>query len=136
MNFSHQLTDYTEFQDSRKRTGALRPLFALCAVAALLAGGATSVWAQTSTAGTVAGQVSDESNAAIPGAQVKVTESATGESQVTITNDAGRYVFSQVPPGRYNISFSKTGFSTFDVNAQSVDVGAVLTINAKLKVGS
>jgi Carboxypeptidase regulatory-like domain len=111
-------------------------LFSLATTAILLTTSVTPARGQTSTAGTVAGQVTDESNAAIPGAEVKVTETATGQAQVTVTNDAGRYIFSQVPPGKYNISFSKSGFSVYDVNAQSVDVGAVLTINAKLKIGS
>jgi hypothetical protein len=65
-----------------------------------------------------------------------VLETATGAVETTLTNDAGRYIFSQVPPGKYSIAFTKTGFSTYSVNAQSVDVGAVLTINAKLEVGA
>jgi hypothetical protein len=92
--------------------------------------------AQTSTAGTVAGQVTDEQNAAVPGAEVKVVEVSTKITQTSLTNDAGRYIFSQVPPGVYNISFTRPGFSAYQVNTQTVDVGAVLTINAVLKVGS
>jgi len=53
-----------------------------------------------------------------------------------VSNDAGRYVFSQVSPGTYNISFTKQGFSIYDVNSQAVEVGEVLTLNARLKVGS
>ncbi len=53
-----------------------------------------------------------------------------------MTNEAGRYIFSQVLPGTYNMTFTKQGFTTYQVNAQNVDVGAVLTINAKLKIGS
>jgi Carboxypeptidase regulatory-like domain len=125
--------------DLRERTirfGSTRLFPGLCAVAVLLAAGATSVWAQTSTAGTVAGQVTDEQGAVIPGSQVKIAGAATGAIQTTVTNDAGRYIFSQVPPGKYNVSFAKTGFSTYSVNAQNVAVGAVLTINAKLSVGA
>jgi len=110
-------------------------LLVLC-LGIFLSLGATPVWAQSSTAGTVAGQVTDETNAAVPGTRVKITEPSTNDSQETMTNDAGRYVFSQVPPGTYNISFTKAGFSTYDVNAQGVEVGVVLTLNAKLKVGS
>ena len=92
----------------------------LCAVAAFLVVGATSVWAQTSTAGSVAGQVTDESNAAVPGTQVKVTDTGTGAALTALTNNDGRYFFSSVPPGTYNVSFSKNGFSTYDVNTQPV----------------
>lgn len=97
---------------------------------------ATSVWGQTSTAGTVSGQVTDEQSAAVPGAQVKLVEPATGATQTTVSNDAGRFIFSTVPPGKYNLTFAKDGFAGFQVNSQVVDVGAVLTVNAKLKVGS
>ena len=124
------------FRERRIRFGVTRPFFGLCAVAVLLASGATSVWAQTSTAGTVAGQVTDESNAAVPGAQVKIADPGTGTEFTTVTNNDGRYTFSSVPPGTYNVGFTKTGFSTYDVNKQAVDVGQVLTLNAKLKVGS
>ena len=92
--------------------------------------------AQTATAGTVAGQVTDESNAAVPGAEVKVISAGTKTAQTATTNEAGRYIFSQVPPGTYTIAFTKQGFSTYEVNGQDVVVGAVLTINAKMKVGA
>jgi hypothetical protein len=115
------------------RVGFARPVSVLCAVAVCLAAGASSGWAQTSTAGTVAGQVTDQQNAAVPGAQVRVIDTSTGATQTTVTNDTGRYIFSQVPPGKYNITFSKEGFSNSFVAAQPVDVGAVLTINADWK---
>src|SRR5581483_4534512 len=102
----------------------------------LFALSATSIWGQTSTAGTVSGQVTDEQNAAVPGAEVKLTDVGTGAAQTTLSNDAGRYIFSQVNPGTYNVTFTKQGFSTFEVNAQKVQIGLVLTLNAKLKVGT
>ncbi|HKE22077.1 MAG TPA: carboxypeptidase-like regulatory domain-containing protein [Bryobacteraceae bacterium] len=95
-----------------------------------------SCWAQTATAGTVTGQVVDEQNAVVPGTSVKIVEPSTNATQVTVANEAGRYIFSQVPPGVYNMIFTKEGFATFEVNAQTVAVGEVLTINAKLKIGA
>src|SRR5581483_3241925 len=108
----------------------------LIAVAVLLCTCALSSWAQTSTGGTVAGQVTDESNAAVPGATVKVVEVSTNLVQQSVTNEAGRYIFSQVPPGKYNIVFTKDGFTSYYVNGQDVGVGAVLTITAKMKMGA
>ncbi len=96
----------------------------------------TSAWAQTSQVGTVAGQVTDEQNAAIPGAAVKLTDISTNASIESATNNDGRYVFSSVQPGTYNISIVKQGFNTYDVNHQAVEISQVLTINAILKVGS
>jgi hypothetical protein len=96
----------------------------------------TSAWAQTSQVGTISGQVTDEQGAAIPGATIKITDVSTSAHQDTTTNNGGRYVFSSVTPGTYNISISKQGFSTYEVNAQAVEISAVLTINAVLRVGS
>lgn len=113
-----------------------RQFTAVCVAILLLGLSATSIWGQTSTAGTVSGQVTDEQNAAVPGTEVKITDITTNASQTTLSNDAGRYVFSQVNPGNYNMTFSKQGFTIYQVNSQTVAIGMVLTINAKLKIGS
>jgi hypothetical protein len=97
---------------------------------------AISAWAQTSQVGTVAGVVTDEQNAAVPGTAVKLTDVSTNAHIETTSNNDGRYVFSSVSPGTYNISFVKQGFSTYEVNGQAVEISAVLTINAVLRVGS
>ena len=69
--------------------------------------GASSAWGQTSTAGTVAGLVTDEQSAAIPGATVKLTDTSTNEVHTSVSNIDGRYAFTSVPPGKYNLSFGK-----------------------------
>jgi hypothetical protein len=61
---------------------------------------------------------------------------ATGAAFASISNDAGRYDFPTVPPGKYDITFTKEGFTTYDIKSQEVQVGIVLTLNASLKVGS
>ena len=113
------------------RRSVLTALICLCVLL-----GISPAWSQSSTAGTVSGQVIDEQNAAIPGAEVKLTDTSTNAAMSTLSNDAGRYVFSQVSPGTYNVSFNKQGFASYQVNAQAVQIGQVLTLNAKLKVGS
>jgi hypothetical protein len=98
--------------------------------------GTSGAWGQTSTVGTVAGLVTDEQSAAIPAAVVKLTDTSTNAAMSTVTNTDGRYVFSSVPPGKYNLSFGKEGFTSYRVDGQAVDIGQSLTINATLKVGS
>src|SRR5580698_9794453 len=109
--------------------------FAVC-LGIVLGLSATSAWAQTSQVGTVVGQVTDEQNAAVPGAAIKMTDVSTSSVLETTSNNDGRYVFSSVTPGTYNISIVKQGFNTYDVNGQAVEISSVLTINAVLKVGS
>ncbi len=96
----------------------------------------TRLRAQTSQVGTVSGAVTDESKAAVPGTVVKLTDITTSAALTTTSNNDGRYVFSSVTPGTYNVSFSKQGFSTYEVNQQPVEISSVLTINAVLRVGS
>src|SRR5579871_2564750 len=108
----------------------------LVCLAVLLSLAAVPAWSQSTAAGTVSGQVTDAQNAIIPGTQVKLEDVSTKQALTTMTNDAGRYSFINVPPGTYNLHFTKTGFSVYQANSQSVEVGQVLTINASLKVGA
>jgi hypothetical protein len=102
----------------------------------LLVLGTAQVWAQAVSTGTIAGQVIDEQNAAVAGASVRITDTATNITLSTTTNDTGRYVISNITPGTYNISISKAGFSTYEINGQAVDVGVSLALNAKMRVGT
>ena len=115
-----------------KGLGLLGPL----AVFALVIGVSVPANAQSSIAGTVTGQVTDSSGAAVPGTAIKLLDVATGAAFVSVSNDAGRYDFPTVPPGKYDITFGKDGFTTYSIKAQNVQVGIVLTLNASLKVGS
>ena len=111
-------------------------VFGALATFALAIGLSVPANAQSSIAGTVTGQVTDSSGAAVPGAAIKLLDVATGAAFASISNDAGRYDFPTVPPGKYDITFTKDGFTTYNIKAQDVRVGVVLTLNASLKVGS
>jgi len=93
-------------------------------------------WSQATSTAAVTGQVTDQQNAAVAGAEVKLMDTATNSALTTATNDTGRYVFVNVPSGTYNLTFSKPGFSTYKVDNQTVEVGAPTTVNAALNVGS
>ena len=89
---------------------------------------------QSTSSGGVSGVVMDEGHAVVSGATVQLKDAATGALRGTTTNDAGRYTV-QLPPGIYDLSISKIGFSVDHVNSQIVEVGLTLTIDATLKVG-
>src|SRR5689334_6645900 len=74
--------------------------------------GPQSAWAQATSTGSVAGVVTDPSNAVISGATVTLKEASTGRTQSGTTNENGRYIFPNISPGSYEISISKTGFAT------------------------
>ena len=96
----------------------------------------SSARAQTASSGSVTGQVSDPQGAIVAGAEVTLTDSATKSTSTTTTNDAGRYNFPVINPGVYDIVVSRQGFKTARFTAQKVSVGAVLTVNVSMEVGS
>ena len=105
-------------------------------VAVLISISAMPAWSQATSTSTVTGQVTDQQNAAIVGAEVRLVDTATNSPRTTSSNETGRYVFVNVPSGTYNIIFAKPGFASHKVNAQQVQIGSTLTINAMLEVGA
>src|SRR5207247_2560144 len=68
-----------------------------------------SAWAQVST-GTVVGVVEDSSGAIVPGAEVTLKNTATGETRQTRTNDRGEFNDPFVRVGEYTVNVSASGF--------------------------
>src|SRR5690349_18025866 len=67
--------------------------------------------AQTSK-GFVVGTVTDPNGAAIAAANVKITNTATGVTRETVSQQDGTYRFDAVDPGNYKVEVSATGFKT------------------------
>ena len=61
--------------------------------------------------GSLTGNVTDPSGAAIPGAQVAVRNLATGQSFQAVTNGSGNYLVQNLQPGTYEADISAAGFS-------------------------
>src|SRR5436309_6118478 len=57
------------------------------------------------------GTVIDSTGAVVPGAAVEVTNLATGLTRNASANQAGFYTITQLPPGQYSVTVSKTGFA-------------------------
>lgn len=116
-------------------TRTLTLLFCVIALLACLFSGVFA-FAQANATGTVIGVVSDPTGAVVPGATVTVTDAATGTPHTTTTNDQGRYVFTNIAPGNYNISVTKSGFSAAKISDENVGIGQQLTANVQLQVGA
>lgn len=85
----------------------------------------------------MAGEVSDQSGAAIPGALVTLKNATTGLKYTTTTSNVGFYRFSQIPPGQgYEVIFTAKGFTPVDVKNIYLTVATIRTQNATLKVGT
>ncbi len=92
-------------------------------------------FAQSETA-SVSGQVTDQSGAVIPDAQVEIKNVDTNVSLVTRTNGVGFYVFPVLKPGNYLINVSKPMFRTVSVTGIQLSVQQDLSRNFVLQVGS
>src|ERR1700681_944296 len=63
--------------------------------------------------GRIHGTVVDRSAAAVPGAQVKATNTETRVSTMVPAANDGSFQFLSLPIGIYDVTVSKTGFRTF-----------------------
>ncbi|MDT8067025.1 MAG: carboxypeptidase regulatory-like domain-containing protein [Terriglobia bacterium] len=89
---------------------------------------------QTET-GSIAGQVRDPQGAAVPGADVKITNTATGVTVAAKTNGTGNYYFPSLRPSNYKISVTAAGFKESVLNVE-VHVQDRLSENISLALGA
>ncbi|MBS1800505.1 MAG: TonB-dependent receptor [Acidobacteria bacterium] len=82
------------------------------------------------------GRVTDAAGAVVPGASVRLTRTTTGSSRSGITNGSGDYQFSQLAPGRYELTISSQGFTTQKKTGIELLVSQPATINVALSVAT
>jgi hypothetical protein len=94
-----------------------------------------SIFAQEAR-GTITGKVRDASKALIPGASVKVTNTAMGTTVSVTTNDAGFFQATYLIPGTYQIVIEATGFKKYIRDGIEVRVNDNLELEIDLEVGT
>src|SRR5437870_209606 len=109
--------------------------FSLLFVVLMSSAFAGLVFAQTAGTGVIFGTITDPTGASISGAAVTLTDLATNAVRTATTNDAGRYDFPNVPPGKYSITIAKSGFRQAKVANRDVVVGESRTVDAKMELG-
>jgi len=92
-----------------------------------------SLWAQAT--GQISGTVRDQSGAVLPGVEVTATQTSTGISRSTITNETGAYLMPNVPVGPYKLEAALPGFHTFVQTDIVLNVNVDLVVNPALSVG-
>src|SRR5271166_3408906 len=85
--------------------------------------------------GSIVGNVTDSSGAAVPDATVKVTQRETNESREVKTNETGGFVLSTLPAGTYDIRISKAGFRTYTSQNNQLSLNSMVRADASLQVG-
>jgi outer membrane receptor for ferrienterochelin and colicin len=96
---------------------------------------AVSVRAQTQiTTGTIQGTVTDQAGSVVPEANVEVKNLETNQARALKTDEDGRFVVLQLPPGHYTVTISKQGFATLVQENFPLTVGQTVPLNLSMKV--
>jgi outer membrane receptor protein involved in Fe transport len=80
------------------------------------------------------GTVQDANGAVIVKAAISLRNLATNQVYTASSNDAGFYLVPSLPPGRYELTASYTGFAKFIQTGVELRVGQTATVNVVLKV--
>ncbi len=86
--------------------------------------------------GSVTGRVLDSSTAAVPAADVRVVNDATGVSAAGRSNDEGRFILPYLPAGEYSITVTAIGFKRFQRGGVPVRIGEATEITLTLEIGN
>lgn len=95
----------------------------------------TSSYAQSSTA-TLSGTVEDQKGALVPGASIALINADQGSQRLATTNSDGRFVFPQIPPGRYSVTATREGFGPVEMKDVVLNVNDQVALRISLTVGS
>ncbi len=104
----------------------------LIVLAATLAAGPAS--AQDPRAA-IQGRVTDTSGAAVPGATVTITNTATGTRNTAVSNENGIYAFPFVTPGTYDVAVELSGFKRVEQRDVVARIADRLELPFTLEVG-
>src|SRR5438876_7201780 len=110
-----------------------RVLTALCVASLLSAVICTDLWAQATAQ--ISGTVRDQSGAVLPGVEITATQTSTGISRSTITNETGSYVLANLALGPYRLEAALPGFRTFAQTGIVLQVNSSPVVNPVLEVG-
>jgi hypothetical protein len=92
-----------------------------------------NVWAQATAQ--ITGTIHDSSGAVLPGVEVKATQTQTGITRTTVSNETGTYVLPNLPTGPYRLEAALPGFRTFVQTNIVLQVNSNPAINITLQVG-
>ncbi len=95
--------------------------------------GCATVWAQATAQ--ISGTAKDQSGAVLPGVEITVTQTDTGTTRMTITNETGSYALPNLPLGPYRLEAALPGFRTYVQSGIVLQVNSSPALNVVLEVG-
>src|SRR5215510_3645220 len=78
--------------------------------------------------GSLTGNVTDPSKAAVPGAQIEALNIGTGVSRTTTTDEGGVYRFEELQPGTYKVTITATNFGPKAIEKIRVDANNLVRV--------
>ena len=90
-------------------------------------------WAQSTA--TIQGTVADSQGGVLPGASVVARSLATGVERTAVTDASGHFLVAALPPGRYSVEISMSGFQSFRQEFE-VEVASTVLADVRLNVGT
>lgn len=83
----------------------------------------------------IVGTITDPSGAAVPGAQVTVTQEETKLTRTVVSGSAGTYTVATLPSGIYDVKVTASGFEAYLKTGIHVEYNSVARVDVKLQVG-
>ncbi len=109
-------------------------VFALFLIPALTAILSASLFGQAFY-GSIVGTVTDQSGAALRGANVTLTNTGTGEKHQTQSGDGGDYQFLNLVPGKYRVEVEQRGFKKAISDNVEVNVSGTARADVTMQLG-
>lgn len=88
------------------------------------------------TTGVIQGVASDPSGGVLPGVTVEAKNLETNFNRTQVTDQAGRFVFLQMPPGNYTVQFSLSGFATTVQENVVLTVGQAVSLTVRMSLST
>ncbi|HTG89801.1 MAG TPA: carboxypeptidase-like regulatory domain-containing protein [Vicinamibacterales bacterium] len=82
----------------------------------------------------ITGQIVDDRGRALPGVTIEALGLGAIGRRAAVSNARGLYVMQDLPPGKYTITFTRSGFGTLRRQLDRLST-YVATINACLQTG-
>lgn len=93
------------------------------------------VFGQTTTA-TLSGVIHDASGAVVPNAKITVKNTQTGATRDILSDSVGRYSFTNLGPGQYEVRAELAGFRTAVQSGVVLAVGGAVALDLTIQVGN
>ena len=119
---------------------AARPRLILLLSTCLMFGAAMALLPVAGSAqalyGSLTGNITDSTGAALPGTTVTITNEATGLQLTAVTDQTGTYTIRNILGGTYTLKAALQGFREFVQTGIPITAGGIVRINGRLEIGA